>query len=89
MLYDAHNHRQDERLDPWREQILPMLPQSGLGEMIVNGSSEEDWPAVAELARRPTWIRPAFGLHPWSVKERTPVSYTHPDVYKRQASAPA
>ncbi|MBN8418029.1 MAG: TatD family hydrolase [Verrucomicrobia bacterium] len=71
MLYDAHNHLQDERLDPWREQILPMLPQSGLGEMIVNGSSEEDWPAVAELARRHTWIRPAFGLHPWYVKERT------------------
>lgn len=71
MLYDAHNHLQDDRLDPWREQILPMLPQTGLAEMIVNGSSEEDWPAVAELAGRHSWIRPAFGLHPWYVKERT------------------
>lgn len=71
MLYDAHNHLQDERLDPWREQIMPMLPQTGLAEMIVNGSCEEDWPAVADLARRHSWIRPAFGLHPWYVKERT------------------
>ncbi|OYW73972.1 MAG: hydrolase TatD [Verrucomicrobia bacterium 12-59-8] len=71
MLYDAHNHLQDERLDPWREDILAMLPQTGLAEMIVNGSSEEDWPAVADLARQHSWIRPAFGLHPWYVKERS------------------
>lgn len=71
MLYDAHNHLQDERLDPWRKQIITMLPQTGLAEMIVNGSCEEDWPAVAELARQHAFIRPAFGLHPWYVKERT------------------
>jgi len=71
MLYDAHNHLQDDRLDPWRDGILATMPQTGLAEMIVNGSSEEDWPAVAELARRHAWIRPAFGLHPWYVKERT------------------
>ena len=72
MLYDAHNHLQDERLDPWREEIIAMMPGTGLGEMIVNGSCEEDWPQVAELARRLTWVRPAFGLHPWYVKERSP-----------------
>lgn len=71
MLYDAHNHLQDDRLDPWREQIIATMPQTGLAEMIVNGSCEEDWPQVAELARRHAWIRPAFGLHPWYVKERT------------------
>ena len=72
VLYDAHNHIQDDRLDPWREDIIAMLPQTGLAEMIVNGSGEDDWPAVAQLARQHTWIRPAFGLHPWYVKERTP-----------------
>ncbi|WP_395738880.1 TatD family hydrolase [Prosthecobacter sp.] len=71
MLYDAHNHLQDERLDPWRDEILAMLPQTGLAEMIVNGSGEDDWPAVADLARQHTFIRPAFGLHPWYVKDRT------------------
>jgi TatD DNase family protein len=72
MLYDAHNHLQDDRLDPWRDDIIAMLPQTGLAEMIVNGSGEDDWPAVAELARQHAWVRPAFGLHPWYVKERTP-----------------
>lgn len=71
MQYDAHNHLQDDRLDPYRDAIMAMLPGTGLVEMIVNGSSEEDWPAVADLARRYSWIRPAFGLHPWHVKERT------------------
>ena len=71
MLYDAHNHLQDDRLDPWRTDIVATLRQTGLAEMIVNGSSEEDWPAVANLARQHSWIRPAFGLHPWYVKERT------------------
>ena len=72
MLYDAHNHLQDDRLDPWRDDLIAMLPQTGLAEMIVNGSGEDDWPAVAQLARQHTWIRPAFGLHPWYVHERTP-----------------
>jgi TatD DNase family protein len=72
MLYDAHNHLQDKRLDPWRDQIIAEMPQTGLAEMVVNGSCEEDWPQVAELARQHSWIRPAFGLHPWYVKERGP-----------------
>ncbi|HEY1050112.1 MAG TPA: TatD family hydrolase [Prosthecobacter sp.] len=71
MLYDAHNHLQDDRLNPWREKIIAATPQTGLAEMIVNGSYEEDWPQVADLARAHTWIRPAFGLHPWYVKERS------------------
>lgn len=71
MLYDAHNHLQDDRLDPWRDQIIAMMPQAGIAEMIVNGSCEEDWPQVAALARDHAWVRPAFGLHPWYVKERS------------------
>ena len=71
MLYDAHNHLQDDRLEPWRDEITAMLPATGLAEMIVNGSCEEDWPGVADLARRHAWIRPAFGLHPWYIRERT------------------
>ena len=70
MLFDAHNHLQDERLDPWRDEIVAQMPQTGLEEMIVNGSCPDDWPQVAQLAARNTWIRPAFGLHPWYVGER-------------------
>ena len=33
--------------------------------MVVNGSAESDWPAVADLARRFPGVIPAFGCHPW------------------------
>ena len=70
MLFDAHNHLQDERLDPWRDEIVAQTPQTGLVEMIVNGSCPDDWKRVANLAAQNPWIRPAFGLHPWYVHER-------------------
>ena len=72
MLYDAHNHLQDHRLDAERAAILQQLPQTGLAEAIVNGSAEDDWDDVALLARAHSWLRPSFGLHPWYVKERSP-----------------
>jgi TatD DNase family protein len=71
MLYDAHNHLQDSRLDAERAAIMQMLPEAGLSEAIVNGSAEDDWEDVARLARSYPWVRPSFGLHPWYVKERT------------------
>ncbi|HYF37553.1 MAG TPA: TatD family hydrolase [Prosthecobacter sp.] len=71
MLFDAHNHLQDERLEPHRGEMLEMLPRLRVAEMVVNGSGEDDWEAVAKLARKQDWIRPAFGLHPWYVKERS------------------
>lgn len=71
-LYDAHNHLQDDRLAPWRAEILAELPSLGVKAAVVNGSAEDDWEAVAELAREHSWIIPSFGLHPWYVKERSP-----------------
>jgi len=71
-LYDAHNHLQDERLAPHRAEILPALTAAGVRRMVVNGSCEGDWPAVAELARRDARVLPSFGYHPWYVRARTP-----------------
>lgn len=70
-LYDAHNHLQDERLAPQLEPILAALRQEGVVRMVVNGSCEEDWPAVLALARTCPQVIPSFGYHPWYVKERT------------------
>lgn len=39
--------------------------------MVVNGSCEEDWPQVLELAARFPQVIPSIGYHPWYVKERT------------------
>jgi TatD DNase family protein len=70
-LFDAHNHLQDERLAPHRADILRALPQAGIEKMVVNGSCEEDWPQVLELARYVPQVVPSFGYHPWYVHERS------------------
>jgi TatD DNase family protein len=44
----------------------------GLTRAVVNGTSELDWPAVAEFSRSFAWIQPSFGLHPWKVGAESP-----------------
>ncbi len=70
-LYDAHNHLQDERLGPLRERLWTLVEQEAIRKMVVNGSCEEDWPAVLALAREHSQVIPSFGYHPWYVKERS------------------
>ncbi|HEX8371722.1 MAG TPA: TatD family hydrolase [Chthoniobacterales bacterium] len=67
MWIDAHNHLQDEALadTPRGLSALPVLA------VVVNGTREDDWPRVQELAERYPWIHPAFGLHPWHVEGRS------------------
>ena len=72
MLYDAHNHLQDDRLAPDLDAVLAALRKEGVARMVVNGSCEQDWPAVLGLARRCPEVIPSFGCHPWYVKERSP-----------------
>lgn len=70
-LFDAHNHLQDERLSPVRDQVLRALRNEQVRYMVVNGSSEQDWPAVLELARQYPEVIPSFGYHPWYLKQRS------------------
>ncbi len=69
-LYDAHNHLQDERLSV-DKNMWQALEFENVRRMVVNGSSESDWPAVRDLARRQPIVIPSFGYHPWYVKERS------------------
>ena len=71
-LYDAHNHLQDERLAPYRSEIVATVERSDIARMVVNGACESDWPEVLALARAHSWVLPSFGYHPWYVAERTP-----------------
>jgi TatD DNase family protein len=71
-LYDAHNHLQDQRLKPRLAAIMSAVRAEPIARMVVNGSCEEDWPDVLELARQFPQVLPSFGYHPWYVKERTP-----------------
>lgn len=68
--YDAHNHLQDEWLEPHRPGILDDLENMGVRGAVVNGTSEEDWDAVARLAAKRRWVIPSYGVHPWHAKER-------------------
>lgn len=71
-FYDAHNHLQDARLGGDPSPLIRECAAAGIRRMVVNGSCEEDWPAVAALARQFPEVIPSFGYHPWYVGERTP-----------------
>jgi len=43
----------------------------GVAKMVVNGSCEEDWPQVADIAKRFPEVLPSFGYHPWYLHERS------------------
>jgi TatD DNase family protein len=70
-LYDGHNHWQDERLAFVAETFGEILRRENIRKLVVNGASEEDWPAVRELARRHAEVLPSYGLHPWHVPRRS------------------
>ncbi|MEO1856957.1 MAG: TatD family hydrolase [Rubritalea sp.] len=68
-LQDAHLHLQSPRLMANSDTIVKQAQEIGVKQMVVNGTSPDDWDEVSELAHRyPEIITPSFGLHPW----RTP-----------------
>ena len=71
-LFDAHNHLQDARFGGRQEELIADCTAVGLSKMVVNGTRESDWAAVAALAERHDCVLPSFGLHPWFVHERSP-----------------
>ena len=73
MLIDAHNHLQDERFAGRQDELVEAARAAGVKGMMVNGSYESDWPAVAALAMRyPGFVIPNFGYHPWYLHEHSP-----------------
>src|SRR5688500_16990389 len=67
-IYAAHNRLQDARLAEKRE-VIPELEALPITRAVVNGTRSEDWPKVAELARKYKWVIPSYGLHPWYVNQ--------------------
>lgn len=72
LWYDAHNHLQDARLGDNPPARVAEAAAAGVAGMVVNGTSEADWPGVLDLADRCPSVIPAFGLHPWRVPLRSP-----------------
>lgn len=72
-LYDAHCHLQDAELVPHYPRVFSDLAAIGVKRAVTNGSSEDDWPAVAALAAANPVVLPSYGLHPWDAGNRTPL----------------
>jgi TatD DNase family protein len=71
MLIDAHLHLQDPELAPHLEAVLERAQSAGVERLVVNGTSEDDWSVVREMAARHPAVVPCFGLHPWFATERS------------------
>lgn len=71
-FYDAHQHFHFEALTPFRATIDADLRAAHVRRVVVNGTSEEEWPVVSELARQYDWILPSYGVHPWDSGNRSP-----------------
>jgi TatD DNase family protein len=72
-MTDAHLHLQDERLAPYLDDISQNYAAQGITRVVVNGTSENDWPRVLGLARaHPEIVIPSFGLHPWFIDDASP-----------------
>lgn len=72
MLIDAHNHLQDPRFGSDLPTVIAAMRRQQIEHCIVNGTSEDDWDAVAALQKQqPDLISPAYGLHPWKLKTRS------------------
>jgi TatD DNase family protein len=70
-FFDAHNHLQDAALRPYRNEIETACARLPVTRMVVNGTTEADWPEVAVLAGRLPFVLPSFGLHPWHLRARS------------------
>lgn len=68
-FYDAHCHLQDDRIRSQVGAVSALYEKLDVQGVVVNGTSENDWDRVEELARSLGCLRPAFGLHPWKVSE--------------------
>ena len=73
-LFDAHCHLADARLAHCDLRALVREAcDAGVRHLVVNGTCEGDWTAVATLAASaPGVVVPAFGLHPWRVSAASP-----------------
>lgn len=71
-LYDAHQHLHFPALAPHLPRVVADLAAIGVRGAVVNGTSEDEWPDVAALARAHAWVVPAFGVHPWDAGNRSP-----------------
>jgi TatD DNase family protein len=66
MLFDSHNHLQSGKFGRPVGEMIGEMQAAGITGCVVNATWENDWEAVAVLAREfPGFVFPAYGIHPW------------------------
>jgi len=68
---DMHLHLQESSFGADLDEVIRSADRAGARYLVCNGTCQDDWPVVLELARRYRQVVPCFGLHPWFVKERS------------------
>jgi len=66
MFFDSHNHLQSGKFGRPVGEMIAEMQAAGITGCVVNATREDDWEAVAALAREfPGYVFPAYGIHPW------------------------
>lgn len=66
MLFDSRNHLQSGKFGRPCGEMVGEMKDAGITGCVVNATREDDWDAVAALAREfPRFVFPAYGIHPW------------------------
>ncbi|MCH2156476.1 MAG: TatD family hydrolase [Opitutales bacterium] len=87
-MIDAHCHFHFPEVLEAAVEFLE--EQSAEYQCVCNGTQPEDWEDVAELADRFEGVTPAFGVHPWQVKDAAEIEGTMEllrETLKRHPSA--
>ena len=70
-MFDAHVHLQDPRIAGVLSDVISRAADAGVTGVCCCGTSPADWEAVSILAEAPLpfILVPAFGVHPWHVRD--------------------
>jgi TatD DNase family protein len=68
-LFDAHCHLTDRRLAHCLPEILEKARLAGVHSFISCSTSPADWQQVRNLSETYPQVIPAFGIHPWFLRD--------------------
>ncbi|MDA3799796.1 MAG: TatD family hydrolase [Kiritimatiellae bacterium] len=67
--FDAHCHLQDPKFGNDISNVVMQMRNSSVSNVVCNGTSEKDWVDVKEIASKYDEVLPAYGIHPWYLKD--------------------
>jgi TatD DNase family protein len=74
-MIDAHAHLSDLRLAPILDELVPRLQSEGVCHIHLGGVEPKDWERQRQIFERfPDFLTPAFGIHPWTVRDASDVA---------------